>query len=79
MPNIIEDALFIIIARSPYAGHEAAQTLLALHAGSPIVARRYEHTLALALRDRDATFTAEERETLANAARKCAPDKEVEP
>lgn len=61
----IEDALKIIVARSPHAAGEAMRTLTAIRANSPVVQIRYNNTVERALADPDAKFTDEERAILA--------------
>jgi hypothetical protein len=61
------EALRLIVARSPMAGHDAVQTLRAYHARSPILGTRYALVLEQALADPDAQFTPEERQLLADA------------
>lgn len=64
MPEM-ENALRIIIARSPDAARHAINTIRAIQARSPIVQDRYNRVVDLALSDPQATFTAEERAALA--------------
>ncbi len=62
----MDDALKLIIARSPAATAEAVSTLRAIGAKSPTVQQRYQHTVELALNDPDADFTADERSLIAS-------------
>ena len=63
----MEEALRLIIAKSPAAMHEAIDCLRAIRAKSPVVNLRYERALELALGDPEAEFTAPERAILAQA------------
>jgi hypothetical protein len=63
----MDEALRIIIARSPEAARDAIDCLRAIGARSPVVNQRYQNTLAVALSDPQATFTADERAILAEA------------
>lgn len=62
----MDDALKIIISKSPAAMTEALMTLRAIGAKSPIVQQRYQATVELALGDPDADFTADERALIAS-------------
>lgn len=62
----MQDALKLIIGKSPAASCMAAKTLQAIGAGSPMVQHRYNHTVALALGDQGAEFTADERALIAS-------------
>jgi hypothetical protein len=60
----MEDALKLIIAKSPAAMSEAIKTIRAIHAHSPILQQRYIHTVETALNDQEAEFTSQERAQL---------------
>jgi len=62
----MEDALKLIISRSPAATREAMACLRAIRAGSPIVPIRYERAVDLALSDPEASFSGDERAELAS-------------
>jgi len=62
----MENALKLIISRSPAATREAMACLRAIRAGSPIVPIRYERAVNLALSDPEASFSGEERAELAS-------------
>jgi hypothetical protein len=62
----MEQALKLIIAKSPNAMREAITTLRALSSGSPVVQQRYNHTVDIALNDPQAEFTLEERALIAD-------------
>ena len=59
------DALKTIIAKSSAAGSEAIKTMQAIQVRSPILQIRYNRTVEMALEDREATFTPDERTLLA--------------
>lgn len=61
----MEQALKLIIVKSPDAMREAMKTLQAIRAKSPIVQQRYNRVVDMALNDSQAEFTAEERAVLA--------------
>lgn len=61
----MEEALKIIITKSPDAAYQAIQCLQAIAANSPMVQQRYNRVVESALRDRDANFTESERAALA--------------
>ena len=63
----MQDALKIIISKSPDATNEAVKCLQAISARSPIVQVRYNRVVELAMSDRRATFTPDERATIAEA------------
>lgn len=63
----MQEALQVIIVKSPAAAAEAADTLRALQARSPITSQRYSRALAAALADPQADFTGEDRRLLAAA------------
>lgn len=63
----MEEALKLIVAKSAPAAPSALQCLQAIRAGSPLVQVRYQQTLQIALADAGATWTTEERATLASA------------
>lgn len=58
MDLTIREALRLIAAKSPVAGHEAAKSL---HARPQTLQLRYDNVAAAALGDPQAAFTAEER------------------
>lgn len=58
------NALRLITARSADAGAEAMHTLRAISAHSPILQIRYNRTVEMALADRAANWTADERALL---------------
>lgn len=62
----MKDALQIIISRSAAAADEAMDCLKAIRAKSPMVVRRYENAVGLALSDPQASFTADERALIAS-------------
>jgi hypothetical protein len=57
----MNDALRLIISKSPNATTEAMMTLRAISANSPVVQTRYNHTVQIAFNDYQANFTADER------------------
>ena len=61
----MEDALRIVIAKSPQAASQAMKTTHALHARSPMLQHRYNAVVDAALNDPQAEFTSEDRELLA--------------
>jgi len=61
----MEDALKLIISKSPAAMGEAIRVLRAIGAGSPVVQERYNHVVEMALNDPEAEFTADERAAIA--------------
>ena len=61
----MEEALKLIISRSPNAAREAMQTIAAINAKSPMVSHRYNRTVDIALNDPQAEFSSEERALLA--------------
>lgn len=61
----MEQALKLIITKSPNAMSEAITCLRAIAAKSPVVQQRYQHCLTLALNDPAAKWTAQERAILA--------------
>jgi DNA replication initiation complex subunit (GINS family) len=63
-PTMI-DAMKLIVSKSPTSGSEAIKTMQAIHAKSPILQLRYNRTVEMALNDREATFTPDERALLA--------------
>jgi hypothetical protein len=63
----MDDALRLIVAKSPRAAAEAVRTMTALRAGSPILQHRYQRVLEMALADPAAEFTSDERAVLADA------------
>jgi type IV pilus biogenesis protein CpaD/CtpE len=65
MSKQMTDALKTIIAKSSAAGSEAIKTMQAIHTQSPILQLRYNRTVEMALEDREATFTPNERALLA--------------
>jgi hypothetical protein len=60
----MENAIRLIIVKSPAAAGAAMKTLQAIRAKSPAVSTRYAQTVESALSDPQANFTPEERETL---------------
>jgi hypothetical protein len=62
----MKDALQIIISKSPNAADDALDCIKAIRAKSPVVARRYEHTVQLAFNDPQAEFTPAERALIAS-------------
>lgn len=64
----MEDALRLIIAKSPAASGQAIKTLHAVSVKSPLLQHRYNATLDMALDDPRAEFTSEERALLAQFA-----------
>ena len=66
--NAMEDALRLIIAKSPAAAGQAMKTLHALSVKSPLLQHRYNATLDIALNDPQADFSPEERALLAQFA-----------
>lgn len=64
----MEDALRLIIAKSPAAAGQAIKTLHAVSVKSPLLQHRYNATLDMALNDPQAEFTPAERATLAQFA-----------
>lgn len=63
----MQDALYIIIEKSPEAAHMAMQTLAAIRAKSPIVGHRFARTVEEALRDPHATFSEDDRRAMVEA------------
>lgn len=61
----INEALQIIIAASPAATGEAFACIRAIRANSPMVAHRFNRVAELALGDPEATFTPEQRASIA--------------
>ncbi len=61
----MDEALRIIVAKSPNAAHFALQCLQAIRAKSPLVQVRYNQTVQIALSDPKAEFTPDERAILA--------------
>ena len=64
----MEDALRLIVAKSPAAAGQAMKTLHAVSVKSPLLQHRYNATLDMALNDPQAAFTSEERALLAQFA-----------
>lgn len=62
----MDDALKLIIGKSPAAMTDALTTLRAIGAKSPMAQQRYQATVELALNDPDAEFTADERALIAS-------------
>lgn len=62
----MEEALRIIVAKSPMAGSMAMQTLQAIKAKSPVLQDRYNRSVQTALSDAQADFTPEERSLIAS-------------
>lgn len=58
------ESLQLILARSGAAQQDATSTLRAIRVKSPMVDKRYERVLGIALGDQDAGWTAEERQLL---------------
>lgn len=63
----MEQALKLIISKSPDAMREAIKTLQAIKAKSPIVQQRYNRVVEIALSDPQAEFSADERAILADS------------
>lgn len=61
----MKDALRIIVARSPVAGHQAIQCLRALDVKSPVAQARYDRVVEIAFSDPQADFSPAEREVIA--------------
>lgn len=61
----MEEALRLIITKSPLAASQAMETIRAIHAKSPILQIRYNNTVQMALNDPQAEFTPAERALLA--------------
>ena len=61
----IEEALKLVIAKSPAAAGQAIKTIHALNVKSPLRQHRYNATVDAALHDPEADFTPEERALLA--------------
>lgn len=61
----MEQALRLIIAKSPNATSQALQCLAAIRAKSPVLQLRYNQCIQLALNDPAATWTADDRSLLA--------------
>lgn len=70
----MEEALRIIVAKSPMAGSQAMQTLQAIKAKSPVLQDRYNRTVQTALSDSQADFTSEERALIASCVGSGAAD-----
>ena len=62
----MDDALKIIISKSPAAMTEAITTMRAIGAKSPVVQQRYQAAVELAFNDPAADFTADERALIAS-------------
>jgi len=60
----MENALRLIITRSPNASHEAMTCLRAAQINSPVVNRRYAYVLEIAFNDPEAKFSQAERAEL---------------
>lgn len=63
----IENALKIIVSKSPKAARDAMQCLQAIRVKSPMAQVRYNRTVEIAMSDHDANFTTEERAIIAEA------------
>lgn len=61
----MEEALRIIVAKSPLAASQAMQTLQALRVKSPVLQDRYNRTVQSAMSDPGANFTVDERALIA--------------
>ena len=61
----MEEALKMVIAKSPAAAKQALKTIHAMNVKSPLRQHRYNATVDAALHDPQADFTAEERALLA--------------
>ena len=61
----MEEALKMIIAKSPAAAGQAIKTIHAVNVKSPLMQHRYNATVDAALHDPEADFTLEERALLA--------------
>jgi hypothetical protein len=63
----MEQALKLIIQKSPNAAPQAITCLRALSLNSPVVNKRFSHCVEIALNDPQADFTPEERSILVDA------------
>ena len=63
--STMEEALRIIIAKSPDAASQAIKTIHAIGVKSPLLQHRYNATVDAALQDSKADFTPDERVLLA--------------
>ncbi len=63
----MQEALKIIVAKSPHAGRNALAAMQAIQASSPVAHIRYLHVVQDAFADGEATFTAEDRAIIAEA------------
>lgn len=63
----MEEALRIIIAKSPNAASFALQCMQAIRTHSPTMQARYNQTVSIAFNDPQASFTAEERAIIAES------------
>lgn len=61
----MDNALRLVIAKSPFLLNEAPKALRALNSRSPLAQRRAERAIEYALSDPQATFTEDERLALA--------------
>lgn len=62
----MKQALQLIVSKSPAAADEALDCLKAIRAKSPVVGRRYEHTVQIALNDPQAEWTPADRALVAS-------------
>lgn len=63
----MEQALKIIVSKSPSTARDAMQCLQAIRAKSPMVQVRYNRVVEAAMSDQDADFTPDERAIIAEA------------
>lgn len=63
----LEQALKIIVSKSPDAARDAMQCLQAIRVNSPMVQVRYNRVVEVAMSDRNADFTPDERAIIAEA------------
>jgi hypothetical protein len=63
----VEEALKLIIARSPNAAAPALQCMQALRINSPVLAQRYNQVCQMAFSDPAAEFSAAERAIISDA------------
>lgn len=62
----MQDALLLIIERSPIAAKDAMATLRAIDTDSPMAQQRYNHTVEQAFGDAMAVFNDSERKLIAS-------------
>lgn len=73
------DAMRLIAAKSPNATHAALLAFRALQNNSPLGESRAQRAIEVALRDRESTFTTEDRSSLALLFMGQDPNQEEEP